>query len=62
MERLLIQSAGVREPVRKCPVCGTLQQVRNQRVKALGCSICTCPVGHILAGTVPVSYGGMVCR
>jgi len=62
MERLLIRSAGTREPVRKCPVCGTLQQVRCQAVRDRGCSICSCPVGHILAGTVPLQMGGMVCR
>lgn len=58
----LIQSSAVRELVKKCPVCGSLQHVRNQSVKARGCSICTCPVGHILAGTRPIRLGGMVCR
>lgn len=58
----LIQSNAVRELVKKCPVCGSLQHVRNQSVQDGGCSICSCPVGHILAGTRPIQVGGMVCR
>ena len=58
----LIQNRVLAIVVKKCPVCGSLQHVRNQSVREHGCSLCTCPHKNLLDGTVPPQLGGMVCR